>query len=215
MRLDTKIANATNSVSLWPGSLGGAFGFKNLFHKTGHYLKTLFVPTVLGSIAGAFLFMRTSEKAFAIAVPFLILVADLLLFLQPKVKEFASRNGKKTSIWFGCLIQFLVSVYGGYFGAGMGIMMLAAFALYIDGTIHELNAVKNWLSVIINFTCSIVFIVQGWVAYIPAIALTLGSIVGGFYGAKYSQRFDPNKLRIVIAWYGLVMAGYFAYQAWK
>jgi uncharacterized membrane protein YfcA len=214
MHMSTKMANATNSVALWPGSLSGAMGFKNLLHKTGHYLKTLFIPTALGSTAGALLFMNTSEHGFQIAVPFLILVADILLFMQPKVKAFASRGEKKTPIWFGCLMQFLVATYGGYFGAGMGIMMLAAFALYIEGTIHELNAVKNWLGVIINFVCSFVFVFEHLIAVVPAIALALGSICGGFSAAKLSQRIDPDKLRIGIACYGLLMAGYFAYHVW-
>lgn len=216
MHMDLKIANATNSVSLWPGSLSGAFGFKNLLHKTGHYLKTLFIPTALGSAAGALLFMNTSKHGFQIAVPFLILMADILLFLQPKVKKFAAAHGEHhTSLWFGAVMQFFVAVYGGYFGAGMGIMMLAAFALYIEGTIHELNAVKNWLGVIINFVCSLVFISQGLIAVVPAIALTSGSVLGGFSAAKLSQRVNPDKLRLCIAFYGLFMVAYFAYEAWK
>ncbi len=213
LHMNAKVANATNSVALWPGSLGSAFGYRNLFHKTGHYLKTLFIPTAVGSALGALLFMNTSEHGFKLAVPCLILVADILLFLQPQVKRFATRGGKKTPLWFGCVIQFLVAGYGGYFGAGMGIMMLAAFALYIDGTLHELNAVKNWLGVIINFVCSIVFVTQHLIDPIPAVALTIGSIFGGFYAAKFSQKIDPDKLRIVIAVYGLLMAGYFAYVA--
>ena len=215
LHMPVKIANATNSVALWPGSLGGAFGFKNLLPKTGHYLKTLFLPTAIGSAMGALLFMNTSEHGFKLAVPFLILVADLLLFLQPQVKAFAARDGKKTPLWVGCILQFFVAAYGGYFGAGMGIMMLAAFALYIEGTIHELNAVKNWLGVIINFVCSLVFVFQRLIDPLPALALTCGSIFGGFYAARFSQRIDPNKLRLGIAVYGLIMAGYFAYEATK
>ena len=214
MHMSTKMANATNSVSLWPGSLSGAFGFKNLLHKTAHYLKTLFIPTALGSAAGALLFLNTSEHGFQIAVPFLILVADILLFLQPQVKKFAAKGDHALPIWFGVVMQFFVAAYGGYFGAGMGIMMLAAFALYIEGTIHELNAVKNWLGVIINVVCSLVFITKGLIAPVPAIALTLGSVLGGFSAAKLSQRLNPDKLRIAIAIYGLFMALYFAYQAW-
>ena len=211
--MPTRIANATNSVALWPGSLGSAFGFNNLLSKTGHYLKTLFLPTAIGSAAGAWLFLHTSEHGFQIAVPFLILLADILLFLQPQVKKFANHEGRSLPLWVGAFIQFLVSAYGGYFGAGMGIMMLAAFALYIEGSIHELNAIKSWLGVIINFTCSLVFIWQKLIDVPVAIALTLGSVVGGFYAARISQKIDPEKLRITIAIYGLFMASYFAYKA--
>lgn len=116
-------------------------------------------------------------------------------------------------------------MYGGYFGAGMGIMMLAAFALYMAGTIHELNAVKNWLGLIINFVASLVFVfakgpapprgelVVGLVWIWPGIALGLGAIAGGFVAARISQRVQPDKLRIAIAIYGFLMAGYFVYRA--
>jgi uncharacterized membrane protein YfcA len=211
--MKTTVANATNSVSLWPGSLGGAIGFKNLLPKTGHYLKTLFLPTAIGSAAGAWLFLRTTEGVFQKVVPALILFAALLLFLQPQVKKFALKGGKAVPVWAGFVIQFVVSVYGGYFGAGMGIMMLAAFGLYIEGTIHELNAVKSWLGVIINFVCSLVFVFEKLIDPWVAVVLTVGSVVGGFYGAKLSQKVDPEKMRRVIAIYGLLMAGYFAYRA--
>jgi uncharacterized membrane protein YfcA len=208
-----KVANATNSVGLWPGSLTGGIGFKNLYAKTSRYLKILFLPTLLGSVSGAFLLLYTSNEAFKKIIPGLILLASLLLLFQPKVKLFVLGHKTKLPEAYGWILQFLVAVYGGYFGAGMGIMMLAAFALYMDGTIHELNAVKNWLGLIINFSCSAVFLARGLVVLYPALCIVIGSLIGGFVAARVSQRFDPDKFRIAIAIYGFVMAGYFVWRA--
>jgi uncharacterized membrane protein YfcA len=211
--LPEKIANATNSVGLWPGSISGGLGFKNLYSKTSRYLKVLFIPTLFGSLAGAFLLLYTSNEIFRKVIPALTLMASLLLLCQPKVKELVQRRTNKLPEATGWILQFLVAIYGGYFGAGMGIMMLASFALYMDGTIHELNAVKNWLGLIINFSCSAVFIAKGLVETEPALWIILGALIGGFVAARVSQRFNPEKLRIVIAIYGLVMTAFFAWRA--
>lgn len=208
-------ANATNSVALWPGSLTGALGFWNLIKKEGHHFKTLLLPTVGGSLLGAYLLVKTSHQAFSEIVPWLILLAALLLIFQPKIKAFAAREGHVMSPVAGLIIQFFVSVYGGYFGAGMGIMMLGAFALMMEGDIHELNAVKNWLSLLINFVASAFFIYQGLVIFAVAIALTIGSLIGGFVAAKVSQKMDAEKLRIAIAIYGVAMAAFFFYRAMR
>ena len=109
----------------------------------------------------------------------------------------------------GMLLQFLVATYGGYFGAGMGIMMLASFALYMEGTTHELNAVKSLLGTIINFVASIVFVLKGMVQFDVAAVLIFGGIVGGYGSARMSLKVDPNKLRVAIAIYGFIMTLYF------
>ncbi len=207
------IANATNSVSLWPGSLSGGIGYWNLIKKTGHHFKTLLVPTISGSLLGAYLLVKTSHAVFSQIVPWLILLAAVLLIFQPKIKALAEKGGHVVSPTAGLVVQFLVAVYGGYFGAGMGIMMLGAFALMMEGDIHELNAVKNWLSLLINFVASIYFIYGGLVVFHVALALTIGSIIGGFAAAKLSQRIASEKLRFAIAVYGIAMAAFFFYRA--
>ena len=212
--LPPRVANATNSVALWPGSLAGAYGFIDLLPKTKHHLKTLLLPTLIGSIGGAWLLLNTTEKLFNDIVPVLILLASLLLVFQSKIKAWTSQHKHVIGSKFvAALMQFSVAVYGGYFGAGMGIMMLAAFVLYMEGTIHELNAIKGWLGVVINFAASVMFVFQHLVSPLPAAALMVGSIVGGFYAAKISQKVDSNRLRLVIASYGFLMAAVFAYKA--
>jgi len=212
--LDDKIANATNSVGLWPGSLGGAFGFRNLFPKTAPYLKRLLLPTLIGSLAGAELLVHTDKATFRAVVPILILLAAVLLLFQKQIKAIALKEKGTLSPPMGIALQFLVSMYGGYFGAGIGIMMLAVFALYMEGTIHELNAIKSWLTTVVNFSCSVLFLAQGMINVPAALVLTAGSIVGGFLAARVSQRFDPERMRLVIAVYGVSMALYYAWTTY-
>ncbi len=208
-----RIANATNAVGLFPGSLASGFGFKDHLEKTGIYFKKLLLPTILGSILGAWLLLNTSEVAFKIIIPFLILLASILLWFQPKVKAMLANHEKQlVGPIAGIFLQFLVATYGGYFGAGMGIMMLASFALYMEGSTHELNAVKSLLGTIINFVASIVFVIKHMVLFDVALVLVLGSIVGGYLSARMSVKVDPNKLRIAIAIYGFIMTAYFFYK---
>lgn len=206
-------ANATNSAALWPGSLAGAFGFKELFHKTKKYFGLLAIPTFLGAILGAWLLTLSPEKVFDSVIPFLILFAVILLLVQPKIKALAKKHERHTPVWVGVVIQFLVATYGGYFGAGMGIMMLGSFALYMEGNIHELNAVKNWLGLIINLVASILLAIKGLVIWGPFLALTVGSLLGGYFAAKYSQRVDSEKLRVLIVVYGFATSVYFFWRA--
>lgn len=211
MGIPGREANATNSVGLFPGSFAGGLGFgKDNLEKTGIYFRKLLIPTTLGSIAGAFLLLSTTETVFKIVIPFLILLASVLLWFQPKVKAMLVKSDHHVvSPAVGMILQFLVATYGGYFGAGMGIMMLASFALYMEGTTHELNAVKSWLGTIINLTCSIVFVIKGLVHFNIAAVLVAGAVVGGFLAARMSLKVNPDKLRTAIAIYGFVMTIYF------
>ena len=209
-----KPANATNAVGLWPGSLAGAIGFRERFHRTGKHMRTLVLPTLLGSIAGALLLIATREQVFSTIVPILLFIATLLLAFQPHIKNWALKHRKEISPASGIVLQFLVSAYGGYFGAGMGIMMLACFALYMEGDIHDINAVKTWLGLIINLVASIVFVTQGLILVVPALALAAGALIGGFWGARLSMRVESERLRKLIAIYGFVASGYFAWKSW-
>lgn len=206
-------ANATNSVGLWPGSLSGAVGFLNLFHRTAKQLKVLVGPTILGSAYGAWLLVSTKQRTFDLLVPWLILTATAILAFQPQIKKWAGTEHRKIGVLPAVLLQLLVSVYGGYFGAGMGIMMLATMALSIEGSVHDLNSIKNWLALVINVVCTAVFFTQGYVIWLPATALIVGALIGGYLAARVSQRFDPNKLRWAIVTYGVVMTAVFMKEA--
>ncbi len=209
------IANATNAVGLWPGSIGGGVGFLNALEPTKPYLKTLALPTLLGSVLGAGLLIVTPGRVFDLLVPLLILVASVLILVQPRVRAWSQQPHIRLPGWTGPALQLLVAVYGGYFGAGMGIMMLAAYSLFMEASIHEMNAVKTWLGVIINLTASLIFIAKGFVLAGPGIALALGAIVGGFAAARASQRVEGGRLRVAIGVYGLAMTGFFLWRTFS
>jgi len=158
-------------------------------------LKTLFVPTLLGSVGGAVLLLLLGQVVFDYAIPFLIFGAALVLAFQKRIKAWVERHHGELHPAAGMVLQFLISVYGGYFGAGMGFLMLASYALYVKGNLHELNAMKVWLGLLINFAAMFVFLKQGVVLFVAGGALAAGSVIGGFAGAVLSQKVDTEFLR--------------------
>lgn len=202
-------ANATNSIALWPGSLAGAIGLMNKLRARKRTLAILLVPTFVGSLAGAWLLVRTGEELFRLLVPGLILLATVLLMLQKRIRTWVLGSGFRVNMLVSVVLQFLVSVYGGYFGAGMGILMLASLGLALEGDIHELNAFKNWLGLLINLVASIFLLGEGLVDLQAGGAMMLGAIVGGYLAGKYSQKVDPERLRFGIVIYGFVMTAWF------
>lgn len=206
--LPSREANATNAVALWPGSASGALGFHKYFAETKDQLKALLPPTIFGSILGSILLVVTSEKVFKVGVPFLILGATCLLAFQGKIKAAAEKGDFKLKPWQVAILQFLVSLYGGYFGAGMGIMMLAVMSLYEGFDLHRLNAVKNWLAVVINLGASVILLSKGLVDLKFALAVMVGALFGGYSSAFFAQRIKSEKLRIWVVVYGFVMVGY-------
>lgn len=206
--LPTKTANATNAVALWPGSASGALGFHKYFDETKSQLKTLLPPTIAGAFLGSALLVATNEKTFKAVVPFLILAATLLLAFQGRIKSAADQGGFKLKAWQVAGLQFLVSLYGGYFGAGMGIMMLAVMSLYEGLDLHRLNVLKNWLAVVINFGASIILLSQKLVDLPFAAAMMVGALFGGYASAFFAQKISAEKLRFAVVLYGFVMVAY-------
>lgn len=208
-------ANASNAVALWPGAVSSALGFLPQLKPVQHHLKTLILPTVTGALVGAWLLVHTSERTFNVAVPILLFIATILLAFQPQIKRWSMRDAAALSapsraLWPGLLGQFLVSVYGGYFGAGMGILMLAVMGTFVEGNLHQLNAVKAWLGLLINLVASLFFFGMGLIWLGPALAVMVGAILGGFVAARISQRLNPESLRKGIVVLGIVMTLWFA-----
>lgn len=202
-------SNATNSMALWPGSLASAFGFRERWEATKSYYAKLIPATILGSTCGALLLILTPSGTFKILIPFLILLATIILAFQPQIKTWVLREHGKVSPWTGAILQCLISVYGGYFGAGMGIMMLAAMAIFVDGEFHDMNALKNSLAVIINVIAMGWFLSRGLVLLQPCLFLMCGAVIGGFASARISQKISSEKLRTAVVIYGFVMALWF------
>ncbi|MCC6403523.1 MAG: sulfite exporter TauE/SafE family protein [Fimbriimonadaceae bacterium] len=202
-------ANATNSVGLWPGSLSSALGYRESLPRVRPVLFRLVAPTLVGALAGSLLLVATPSSTFKAAVPWLILSATVLLALQDKVKAWSERTGHGRHPASGAVIQTLISVYGGYFGAGMGIMMLGAMVLFMDADLNEMNAVKNWLAVLINLAAMGIFLGKGLIALGPCLSMMLGAILGGYASARITQKVHSGILRTIVVVYGVVMTGVF------
>ena len=202
-------ANATNALALWPGSISGALGFLNKLEKTKRALFVMLLPSAIVAAAGAALLTITPEKAFKLVVPVLVLIATALLALQPRIRRWSGNEHARLPLGWSVFLQLAISVYGGYFGAGMGILMLAVLGLFIEGSIHELNAVKTWLGLLINLVASVFFLGKGLIVLWPGLALMAGAIAGGYFSARLSQRVDAEKLRKGIVVLGIGMTAWF------
>src|SRR5947207_11359759 len=205
------MANATNAVALWPGSLSAMIGYREDLGRVRRWLLLLTIPSVAGGALGAVLLLHTSEKTFARLVPFLILGATLLLAAQepisrkPNLIAKAHENPKVGWVVFVFTFQLLVGVYGGYFGAGMGILMLAALGLIGLTDLHELNGLKNILGLCINGVATIYFIARGAVIWHDVIVMAIAAVIGAFTGAKFAHAVGEKVIRIAIVVIGVVM----------
>jgi uncharacterized protein len=204
------LANATNSVALWPGSLAGMIGFRHDLARVRRWLLLLTIPSLIGGAAGAILLLRTSEGTFERLVPLLILGATLLLAFQEAISnrlKSVAREINPTPAWviFVFVFQLLVGLYGGYFGAGMGILMLAALGLIGLTDVHQMNGLKNLLAICINGVAAIYFTVRGAVLWHDAVIMAVAAIAGGFAGAKLAHRLGRRFVRGAVVVIGLTM----------
>ena len=209
---DAIVANATNTVAIWPGSLAGAFGFRRELSTARRWLLLLIVPSIAGGVLGAWLLLRTPTTTFERIVPFLILGATILLALQETVTKklglVAKSHEKPAAGWltFVLVFQFVVGVYGGYFGAGMGILMLAALGLIGMTDMHQMNGVKNVLAVFINGIAAVYFAVASAVAWSDVVIMMAGTILGGYLGARTARHFGRAFVRRAVVAIGVVMS---------
>jgi len=205
------MANATNTVAIWPGSFAGVLGFREDIKKLQRWLLWLMIPSLLGGLTGALILLHTPEKTFARIVPLLILGATLLLAAQEmitrKLNRFLSSHEDPSRGWiiFAFTFQFLVSIYGGYFGAGMGILMLAALGLIGMHDMHQMNGLKNLLAICINGVAAVYFALQGAVVWSHVLIMAVASILGGFAGARLAHRLGRKFVRGAVVVIGLVM----------
>lgn len=210
-------ANATTTLAMWPGSLSSAIAYREEIVRARHWLVTLGVASVAGGLVGGWLLIRTTDQRFLELLPWLMLAAAVTFTLGGRVADWLlKRSGSaskkdeapKVPAWI-LLFQFVIAIYGGYFGGGMGIMMLAAFSVAGMVDIHEMNGIKTLAAVAINGVALVEFIVHGAIAWAPGLVMVGGAIIGGYYGAFLARRVPPRVVRtivIVIAW---TMTAYF------
>ena len=203
-------ANATNTVAIWPGTLGSVWGYRRELKGADPGVYTLIVPSVVGSIAGAVLLFRTPESVFDRLVPLLIAFATFLFMIQePLQRRFdwaITRDPGSYWLSWTMFYQFLVGLYGGYFGAGIGILMLAALSLMGHTDIHQMNGLKNLLATCINAVAAVYFAFAGLVFWQDALIMAAGAIAGGVGGAMLARQIGRNAVRRLVVVIGFSMA---------
>jgi uncharacterized membrane protein YfcA len=206
------IANVTNTVGLVPGGASGAFGYRRELAGQGALVRRLAITAVAGGATGATLLLALPGTAFQKVVPFLVLIACMLVVLQPRLAAgvAARRAARATEGRDGGLAldvaMFGTAVYGGYFGAAQGVILIALMGILLGDELQRLNAVKNVVVGVVNATAAIIFIVFSHIAWLPAILLAVGATVGGQLGASVGRRIPPKVLRTLILVVGIVVA---------
>ncbi len=214
------VANGTSTVALLPGSFAGALGYRRELWECRRFVVRMVAPSVLGGFLGAWLVGR-DQKAFADLVPWLILTAALLFVVQAPLSAWVKRRalppdadpaayapGWRTQALV-IAFQFLVAVYGGYFGAGIGILMLSALGFMGVGDIHRMNAVKTFLAAAINGASVVVFVRDGLVKWDLAWPMAVAAIVGGYAGARVARRLPAKYVRYAVIVIGFGLSAYY------
>ena len=209
------VANATSTVALWPGALSSMLGYRGRLRGLQRWAAVFAIPSLTGGVIGAWLLLATPEKRFTLIVPWLVLGATVLFAAQGPVLRrwranagsnlgparddgaFAPRHGAAALTF-----QFLVGVYGGYFGAGIGILMLAVLGYMGFSDIHRMNGLKNWGGLCMNFVAAVMFAFSGIVDWAVALAMAAGATTGGYLASRLAQRVPQVFVRRAIVGVG-------------
>jgi uncharacterized membrane protein YfcA len=212
------VANATSTMALVIGTAGSVYGYREHLDPVTAWLWRFLPASLLGGLIGGLLLINTSNKTFSHLVPFLILFATVLFLAQAPLRRLLSpdrqekRLPRPHSLWAAMVFQFAVAVYGGYFGAGIGILMLASLGFIGLSDIHQMNTVKTVLGSLINFVAAILFFGVGLIDWSRAGIMTAGALAGYFLGSHYSQRISQNRVRQIITAIGFVLSGVTFYK---
>ena len=215
--LDAKVANGTSTVALWPGLFGGLFGYRKELENSSSILFRLGLTSVIGGALGAWLLIWTPSPVFASLVPFLILFATILFMAHGEINKrlrLGSIDERPTGLWWtGAIVfQFFSAMYGGYFGAGNGILMLAALGLLGLNELHRANGIKNFLGICINSIAVVSFALASLVVWPDALVMACGALIGGYFGARMAVRVGQVWVRRGIIVIGLVI---FVVMVWR
>ncbi|MEM7464833.1 MAG: sulfite exporter TauE/SafE family protein [Pseudomonadota bacterium] len=203
------IANATSSVAVLPGYLGGAFGFRREIASFDRpALLKLTIVTLIGGSIGSVLLLVSSNQLFSFIVPFLLLAATLTFLFGDQIRSWAADKHKSVTP-YGTAGLLVVSIYGGYFNGGLGIILLALFSLWGMSNIHVMNGLKSGLSVVISAVSALIFIIGGLIVWKPAIIMMIAAIIGGYCGAPIARALPAHIIRWLIAAVGFCMSAIF------
>jgi len=214
-------ANASNTVALWPGLATSVASYARHLKVPRRLLLPLVVTSVLGGLAGALLLVKTPQRTFFHIIPWLLLGATVLFVFGNRLRAMvgtaddasAVENTSWQAIALACLLQLAVGAYGGYFGAGIGFVMLGMMTLLGMRDIHAMNALRIVLAAVINGVAVLTFIVSGAVFWEQCLVMMAGALCGGWFGAQYAQQADPKKVRWFIIALGFGLSAYFFVKA--
>lgn len=204
-------ANATNTAALWPGTLSSVFAYTRDTKLYRDLVLPLVIPSVLGGLLGALVLVVTPPEWFDLIVPFLVLFATLLFAFRDQFNRLFNLGGNEESVTalgrvWGFLFQLFVATYGGYFGAGIGILMLGSLSVMGLRDIHRMNALKTLLGTMINVIAFIFFALKGLVVWHLALWMTIGTVIGGYVGARTAKRVDQRYIRAFVIVVGLFVS---------
>ena len=210
-------ANTTSTVALWPGSVASIGAYRRELLQGRRGLMFLLIGTsLIGSILGAILLLHTPQQIFVRLLPYLLLIATLLFGLSGSItKRLYTLNIAEAehlsllSVISVCIMQFIIAIYGGYFGGGIGILMLATLALMGMENMHHMNALKALLATCINAVASVTFIIAHAVIWPQALLMIVGAVIGGYGGAYFARKINQKWIRYFVIVVGLVMTIYF------
>jgi len=211
------MANATNTLALCPGALAAMAAFRKDLAPIRRWMLLLVTPSLAGGLIGALLLLHTPEKVFAALVPWLILFATMLFAAQGPITlgirrlrrqtERPAVAGPRRGAWpYVVAFEFAIAIYGGYFGAGIGIMTLAALGLVGFTDIHHMVGLRNFAALCINGIAALYFVSQGAVVWPDALVMMVGQIAGGYGGARIGQRLGRTFMRRAVVVIGVAMA---------
>ncbi len=208
-------ANATNTAALFPGTIASTVAYRNAFTPDARRLLPLLLVTgIVGGVLGARILLITPQSTFLHLIPWLLLAATLLFLAGPRISAWVRRRAAagKTSrplTIAGFFLALLISIYIGYFGAGVGILVLSLLALLGMEDIHAMNGVKTLLVSVVNGVAMITFMFAKTIIWPQAILMIVGSLIGGYAGAHYAQKMNPQHVRWIVIAVGFGMSAYF------
>src|SRR5262245_33546232 len=210
------LANATSTLALMPGSLAGALAYRRELAECRRLVLMLIAPSMFGGAVGSLLVTEFPPSVFDRLIPWLILSASALFMLQGPLKRLTGTSAHSVPGWktavaviFG---QFLIAVYGGYFGAGIGILMLAVLPFMGTKSIHQTNAAKTFLAACINAVTVVIFMVKGVVIWPYALAMAATAILGGYVGGHFARRLPAVLVRAIVIVIGFALGGYYLWK---
>lgn len=214
-------ANATSTVALWPGSVASIRGYREDVPRDPRTLAALGGASLLGGLLGALLLLRTPEQTFARLIPFLLLGATLIFALGGRatrglrgLRGLGGLGGRRARLAGVAALQLAIAVYGGYFGGGIGVLMLAGLAVLGMTDLHAMNGLKAVLGALINGVAVATFALAGVVAWGVALPMAAGAVAGGYGGARLARRVAPERVRRVVVAIGLALSALFFARSW-